>query len=89
LGLIVCSNADIAVTLEKILGLHLGSKGALRGLTLGEALKNGSIGASQAHILRSQPAANGFQTILNLQTVGAERYFDAAGAPGRTLGLTP
>jgi hypothetical protein len=37
LGLIVCSNADIAVTLEKILGLHLGSKGALRGLTLGEA----------------------------------------------------
>ena len=38
---------------------------------------------------RSAPAANGFVTVLNAQAVGDTPYFDAAGAPGRTLGLTP
>jgi hypothetical protein len=37
--------------------------------------------------VRSEPAANGLRTILNLQQVGSTRYFDAAGFPGRTVGL--
>jgi hypothetical protein len=28
-------------------------------------------------------------TVLNAQEAGGETYFDAAGAPGRTLGLKP
>ena len=35
----------------------------------------------------SKPAANGLRTVLNFQRVGTQRYFDAAGFPGRTLGL--
>jgi hypothetical protein len=27
--------------------------------------------------------------VLNFQRVGSQRYFDAAGFPGRTLGLEP
>jgi len=37
--------------------------------------------------LRSSPAANGFQTILNRQNVAGVHYFDAAGASGRAVGL--
>ena len=29
------------------------------------------------------------RTILNMQEVGEVRYFDAAGSPGKTVGLTP
>ena len=32
---------------------------------------------------------NGLETVLNVQRVGSQRYFDAAGFPGRTLGLEP
>ena len=35
----------------------------------------------------SKPSANGLRTVLNFQRVGAQRYFDVAGFPGRTLGL--
>jgi hypothetical protein len=37
--------------------------------------------------LASKPAANGTKTVLNYQQVGDTRYFDAAGFPGRTVGL--
>ncbi len=37
--------------------------------------------------VKSQPAANGLRTVLMFQRVGSQRYFDAAGFPGRTLGL--
>ena len=36
-----------------------------------------------------KPAENGLQTVLNTQRVGSQRYFDAAGFAGRTLGLQP
>jgi hypothetical protein len=35
----------------------------------------------------SKPSANGLRTVLNFQRVGTQRYFDAAGFSGRTLGL--
>jgi hypothetical protein len=36
----------------------------------------------------SDPAPNGLVTVLNMQMVGTTRYFDAAGFPGRTVGLS-
>jgi hypothetical protein len=41
----------------------------------------------RARIRQSPPSANGLRTVLNYQTVGRTRYFDAAGFPGRTVGL--
>jgi hypothetical protein len=83
------SNADLAVTLEKILRLHVAANGSLGGRVLSESLKNGAVSASRPIVVRSAPAANGFRTILNGQALGTQTYFDAAGAPGRTLGLRP
>ena len=38
-------------------------------------------------MLKSEASTNGLRTVLNFQRVGSQRYFDAAGFPGRTLGL--
>ena len=38
---------------------------------------------------RSVPDSAGHVTVVLTQTVGSTRYFDAAGYPGRTLGLPP
>ena len=83
------SNADIAITLAQILHIDLKPKGRETGRVLGEALRGGVAPAFGAKRRRSAPAANGFVTVLNAQAVGDTPYFDAAGAPGRTLGLTP
>ncbi len=84
------SNADWAQTLAKVLGLDLGGRGQLKGRVMREALAaDGATVASQAWTIRSEPAANGFVTILNGQTAEGVNYFDAAGAPGRTVGLKP
>ncbi len=83
------SNADLAVTLERILKLKVTPKGSLQGRVLEESLKGGNVAQTETRTVRSQAAQNGFQTILNLQALGPVRYFDAAGAPGRTLGLKP
>ena len=40
-----------------------------------------------SHELRSEAAANGLVTVLEYQAVGDTPYFDAAGFPGRTVGL--
>jgi hypothetical protein len=39
-------------------------------------------------VLTSEPAPNGLVTVVNMQTAGGMRYFDAAGFPGRTVGLS-
>lgn len=83
------SNADIAPTLAHVLGFDMPAKGALRGRVIGEALTSGAAPAFAADTTRSSPAANGFQTILNLQRLGDVEYYDAAGAPGRAVGLVP
>ena len=41
----------------------------------------------ETRTMQSEPAANGLRTVLNYQQVGSTRYFDAAGFPGRTVGL--
>jgi arylsulfatase A-like enzyme len=73
------SNADVAPTLAKILGLDLGGKGELKGRVLLEALKGGpSSLPSQRHTAVSEAAANGKRTILMYQQLGRQVYFDRA-----------
>ena len=45
-------------------------------------------GAEVKYVTRlSTPAANGLQTVLVIQAADNSLYFDAAGFPGRTVGL--
>jgi arylsulfatase A-like enzyme len=83
------SNADINPTLAHIAGITLVPRGKLTGRVISEALagQSGTVFAKSSQA--SDPAENGFRTILNYQQVGEQRYFDAAGAPGRAVGLTP
>jgi hypothetical protein len=81
------SNADIPNTIAHILGIELSAHGALRGRVIAEALPRGATPQFTPETLRSAPAANGFQTVLNRQNVGDVHYFDAAGASGRAVGL--
>jgi arylsulfatase A-like enzyme len=81
------SNADIGKTVAQLLGLKVASKGKLMGRVLTEAMPNGAMPHAQSVILRSDRDAAGHVTVVLSQTVGDTRYFDAAGYPGRTLGL--
>jgi predicted AlkP superfamily pyrophosphatase or phosphodiesterase len=82
------SNADVAVTLAKVLNLKIPAQGQLRGRILTEALRGNSQTVNfKSSTLESAPAENGLKTILKYQIVGKTRYFDVAGFPGRTLGL--
>ena len=84
------SNADWANTLAHVLGLELAPRGHALGRVMTEALADGGAPPeTRAVTVRSEPAANGFITVLNAQEAGGETYFDAAGMPGRTLGLKP
>ena len=81
-------NADVAPTLATLLGLKLPSNGALSGRVLQEALKDGRVGRFTSKTTRSAPGRAGLRTILQYQEVDRTRYFDVAGFPGRTLGLS-
>jgi hypothetical protein len=81
------SNADVGRTIAHILKLEIPAKGMLAGRVMIEAMPGGKVPPFVAKTLRSAPGINGLRTILNYQLVGATRYFDAAGFPGRTLGL--
>ena len=82
------SNADIAPTIARILDLNLPARGNLIGRVIQEALVNqpDRIPFEKMEVV-SQPSTSGLKTILKYQSVGATRYFDVAGFPGRTLGL--
>jgi len=80
-------NADVTPTLAHILGLDLPGPGVLKGRVAAEALVGGKPVTPVRRTVVSAKAANGFRTVLKLQAVGATRYFDAAGMPGRTMGL--
>ncbi len=82
------SNADIAPTLAKLLGLNISPMGKLAGRVISEALKGGKAMGFVPKHLASPPAANGMTTRLDWQTAGGRAYFDAAGFPGRTVGLS-
>jgi arylsulfatase A-like enzyme len=70
------SNADIAPTLARILGLQIQPNGKLQGRVITEALKNGPDQMTfTSNHAASQPA-NGQRTILEYQELGSERYTD-------------
>jgi arylsulfatase A-like enzyme len=81
------SNADLGRTIAHLLGLKIADKGQLSGRVLGEMLPDGAMPSVQSSAVRSDPDAAGHVTMLLMQSVGAIRYFDAGGYPGRTLGL--
>ena len=81
------SNADVGATAARILGLVQKPKGKLLGRVMTEAMPNGATPRAFSASIRSQPSGNGLRTVLDFQRVGAQRYFDVAGFPGRTLGL--
>ncbi|TXM67932.1 alkaline phosphatase family protein [Methylobacterium sp. WL12] len=85
------SNADVGQTLAALLKLQIPAKGRLIGRPMREAMREGTSDApvpqAQAGTLRSEPSPSGLTTVLRFQQVGDQRYFDAAGFPGRTFGL--
>jgi predicted AlkP superfamily pyrophosphatase or phosphodiesterase len=81
------SNADVGATAAKILGLSQKPKGNLVGRAMTEAMPNGATPKATSGSVKSEPAAGGLRTVLNFQRVGSQRYFDAAGFPGRSVGL--
>jgi arylsulfatase A-like enzyme len=81
------SNADVGKTIAKVMGLSLKDNGKLIGRAMTEALANGRKPRVIARVSRSKPGADGLRTTLVWQRVGATRYFDVAGFPGRTVGL--
>jgi arylsulfatase A-like enzyme len=82
------SNADIAPTLARLMGLDLAPRGKLTGRVISEALKGGKPATVTRQTVTSDPSPGGLRTLLNQQSVGDTRYFDAAGFAGRTVGLT-
>jgi arylsulfatase A-like enzyme len=80
-------NADFGRTIAHLLKLDVPAKGTLLGRVIDEAMPNGQMPKVETHTLQSPPAANGLRTVLNFQQVGTTKYFDAAGFPGRTVGL--
>jgi hypothetical protein len=81
------SNADIGKTIAAILKLTVPGHGTLWGRVLTESMPDGTIPQVTKATMRSKPAANGMYTVLNYQQVDKTLYFDAAGFPGRTVGL--
>jgi hypothetical protein len=82
------SNADLGRTIAQLMGLETHDKGKLVGRVLSETFPNGAIPRAKSQVVRSEPAPNGLATVINMQMVGNTRYFDAAGFPGRTVGLS-
>src|SRR5580704_11189952 len=81
------SNADVGMTIAQLMGLRSPAAGGLTGRVMSEALPNGIIPRAADGTIVSKPAANGLRTIVKYQRVLSQRYFDAAGFPGRTVGL--
>ncbi|HEV8393500.1 MAG TPA: nucleotide pyrophosphatase/phosphodiesterase family protein [Vicinamibacterales bacterium] len=80
-------NVDVHHTMASILRLPPGPRGGLTGRVLEEALVNGHRARVTVKTLQSAPGPDGRRTVLRYQEVGGVRYFDAAGTPGRTVGL--
>jgi arylsulfatase A-like enzyme len=81
------SNADVGMTITQLMSLRVTSNGGLQGRVMSEALPNGIIPKAADGTITSKPAANGLKTVIKYQRVLSQRYFDAAGFPGRTVGL--
>jgi len=81
------SNADVGVTIARILALRPPANGKLIGRIVAEAMPGGAMPRHAVKTMRSESSEAGLRTVLDYQLVGQTRYFDAAGFPGRTVGL--
>ena len=85
------SNADIGMTLAKLLELMAPPKGPLAGRVLSEALAATATADPLPTVTTrtetSRPGANGLQTLLKMQVLGTQTYLDVAGFRDRTVGL--
>jgi arylsulfatase A-like enzyme len=81
------SNADVGATAAQLLGLTPKPRGNLLGRVMTEAMPNGETPKVFYGLVKSEPSPSGLRTTLNFQRVLTQRYFDAAGFAGRTLGL--
>ena len=81
------STADIGRTIAHLLGVKMPGNGNLLGRVISEAMPRGRMPRFTRHVRHSPPGANVPRMTLAWQQVGDTRYFDAAGVPGRTLGL--
>jgi arylsulfatase A-like enzyme len=81
------SNADVGMTIAQLMGLRASAAGGLMGRVMSEALPNGITPKFADGQIVSKPSANGLRTVLRYQRVSSQRYFDAAGFEGRTVGL--
>jgi hypothetical protein len=82
------SNADVGRTIAALMHLDVQDKGKLVGRVLTEVLPGSGMPEVTSHVVSSDAAPNGLATVLDMQQVGMTRYFDAAGFPGRTVGLS-
>jgi hypothetical protein len=86
------SNADIGMTIAKLLELKIEPKGPLGGRVLTEALAatppGEPLSAVTSRTIESKPdPKHQLKTLLKSQTLGTQTYLDAGGFPNRTLGL--
>jgi len=84
------SNADIGMTIARLLGLDLNPVGSLQGRVLTESFaghESEALPAVRSETLTSAAAANGQRTRVKTQIVGTHRYYDAGGFKGRAAGL--
>jgi hypothetical protein len=72
------SNADIGMTIARLLHLKLAAKGKLMGRVIEEALRGGPASVKFEHTTMRSPAAGGVTTVLNAQKVGNFLYLDSA-----------
>ena len=56
--------------------------------SLDDTVDYSAVAEAVSRVVTSEPAPNGLSTVINMQMVGNTRYFDAAGFPGRTVGLS-
>jgi len=81
------SNADIGKTMAQVLGLKIPFNGMLMGRVVSEATPGGAMPSVDSLSVRGEPNAQGLATLVIGQRIGPTHYFDAAGFPGRTVGL--
>jgi hypothetical protein len=82
------STADLGRTIAQLLQLDVGKKGKLFGRVLTKTLPNGASPDVTSQVIVSERSSAGLITVIGMQSVGTIRYFDAAGFPGRTVGLS-
>ena len=81
------SNADVGLTIMRLLGLRVPARGGLLGRNINEALVGGRPRRVIIGTRKSAPGPGGLRTTIRYQNVGRVRYYDAGGFVGRTLGI--